>query len=344
MQTLSSSQTSPEVPINENFETLDHQSVYGKRHPVTTGLTWGYWGGRWGGFSIADGTLTLTNAATNYVVVLRSTGAISVSTSATNWNNSTLYVRVYQITTSGGAVTAVQDHRAGPGGVHGGSGGGSVATLSDVDLAGSPALDDGDVLAYDSASQRWRPRPQSSGGGGGGGSTQGKHAIPILAGAMLPTVTNGCAALAQLELAANQPEAITLDFDGTSIEYAQFSLPMPKKWNEGTITAKFIWSHPSTTTNFGVVWNIQAVAVSDDDPIAVAFGTAVSVTDTGGTTNDLYHSAETGAMTVSGTPQAEDVVFFRVYRDPTAGGDTMAVDARLHAVVLYITTAADTDA
>jgi hypothetical protein len=119
MQTLSAAQVSPETPLNENFETLGHQEVYGKRQPVTTGLTWGYYGGRWGGLSVADGTLVLTNAATNYVVVLRSTGAISASTAATNWNNAAEYARVYQITTAGSVVTAVQDHRAGPLGVHG---------------------------------------------------------------------------------------------------------------------------------------------------------------------------------------------------------------------------------
>lgn len=119
MQTLSASQASPEVPINENFETLQAFEVYGKRHPVTTGLTWGYYGGTWGGLTVAAGTLTLTNAATNYVVVLRSTGAISTSTTTTNWNDAGLYARVYQITTAGGVITAVVDARAGQLGVHG---------------------------------------------------------------------------------------------------------------------------------------------------------------------------------------------------------------------------------
>lgn len=119
MQTLSASQASPEVPINENFETIGWAEVYGKRHPVTTGLTWGFYGGRWGGFTVADGTVTLTNAATNYLVVLRSTGALSASTSTTNWDNVADYSRVYQITTAGSVVTAVQDHRAGLYGVHG---------------------------------------------------------------------------------------------------------------------------------------------------------------------------------------------------------------------------------
>ena len=118
MQQLAQS-TNPETQVNENFETLDHQSVYGKRHPVTTGLAWGFWGGRWGGIAIADGTVTLTNNATNHVVVLRSTGAVSVSTATTDWNNAGAYARVYRITTLSGVVTATEDHRAGPFGVHG---------------------------------------------------------------------------------------------------------------------------------------------------------------------------------------------------------------------------------
>jgi hypothetical protein len=113
-------QSLAEVVTNRNFETLEHQSVYGQRQSAHSGLTWGYYGGRWGGFSVSDGTLTLSNA-TNYVVVQRSDGAISTSTSSTNWNDTSAYARVYQITASGGAVTAVQDHRAGASGVHGGA-------------------------------------------------------------------------------------------------------------------------------------------------------------------------------------------------------------------------------
>jgi len=119
MQQLSASQVSPEVPINENFQSLDHQAVYGKAPATSTGLTWGYYGGRWGGTAITAGTLTLTDASTNYVVVLRSTGAISVSTADTNFVNVPTYATVYKITTAGGVVTATEDWRAGPNGVHG---------------------------------------------------------------------------------------------------------------------------------------------------------------------------------------------------------------------------------
>lgn len=292
-------QATAEVVVNRNFETLEHQSVYGQRQSAHSGLTWGYYGGRWGGFSVSDGTLTLSNA-TNYVVVQRSNGTISTSTSSTNWNDSTNYARVYQITASGGAVTAIQDHRAGPGGVHGG------ATTS------TP--------------------------------TAGKHAIWVAAGSMSPSASGGCAALATSATSANRPDIQSLDFDPTTAEYAQFGIVMPKSWNEGTVTFRAHWTHGATTTNFGVAWSLQAVAVSDDDTIDVAYGTAQTVTDTGGTTSDLYTTAESSAITIAGSPAAEDMVFFRVARDPSNGSDTMAVDAKLLGITVYITTDADTDA
>ncbi len=161
---------------------------------------------------------------------------------------------------------------------------------------------------------------------------------------MRPSSSGGCAALALVATSSNHPDLSTLDFDASTEEYAQFWIAMPKGWNEGTVTAQFLWSHASTTTNFGVVWGIQGVAISDDDTIDAAYGTAQTVTDTGGTTSDLYISAETSAITIGGSPSEGDMVAFRVYRKAADGSDTMAIDARLHAVRLSYTVNAMTDA
>jgi hypothetical protein len=112
-------QENPEVPVNEAFDILDHTAVYGRDPDSTSGLTWGYLGGRWSGLAVTPSTLTLTDAATNYVVVKRSDGVISTSTSTTNWNDLAQYARVFKLTTAGGVVTAVEDHRAGDGGILG---------------------------------------------------------------------------------------------------------------------------------------------------------------------------------------------------------------------------------
>ena len=46
---------SPEVQMNENFEALDWATVYAKNPVTTSGLAWGYYGGRWGGNLAAAG-------------------------------------------------------------------------------------------------------------------------------------------------------------------------------------------------------------------------------------------------------------------------------------------------
>lgn len=126
-----SASASPEVPANENYQSLNYSFVYGKRQPVTSGLVWGFYGGRWGGFEITAGTLTLADNNDNYIVVNKSTGAISVESTDSsppapiNWADTANYARVYKITTLAGVVTNVDDHRAGPDGV---GGGGAAAT------------------------------------------------------------------------------------------------------------------------------------------------------------------------------------------------------------------------
>jgi hypothetical protein len=175
-------------------------------------------------------------------------------------------------------------------------------------------------------------------------SVLGKHAIYIAAAAMQPSVSGGCAALAGIASAANQPDIVTLDFDQTTQEFAQFGIAMPKSWNEGTITAAFVWSHASGGSAFGIVWGLQAVGVSDGDSIATAFGTGQQVADTGGTANIVYRTGATPAITVGGTPQAEDMVFFRAFRVPADASDTLDRDARLHGVVLFITIDSGNDA
>jgi len=130
----------------------------------------------------------------------------------------------------------------------------------------------------------------------------------------------------------------------TTREFAQFSIRMPKSWNEGTVTFIPVWSHPSTTTNFGVVWAVQAIALSDGDALDTAFGTEQTSTDTGGTTDDIYQGPESSAITVGGTPAEGDYVIFQVKRNPADGSDTLAVDARLHGVIILYTVNTATDA
>ena len=64
----------------------------------------------------------------------------------------------------------------------------------------------------------------------------GKDTIWVPAGAMRPTVSNGCANITDVETTAGRPDMQVLDFDASSDEHAQFSIAFPKSWNEGTST------------------------------------------------------------------------------------------------------------
>lgn len=171
----------------------------------------------------------------------------------------------------------------------------------------------------------------------------GKHTIFVPASAMIPRTTNGATSIT-LESPTNRVMRQALVFSPSVTQYAQFAVAMPKGWNAGTVTARFAWEHPATTVNFGVAWGIQGLTLADDDAFENAFGTAQVVTDTGGTTNDHYKTAETSAVTLSNTPAKGDTAIFQIYRDTANGSDNMAVDAYLFGVELYLTTDAATDA
>ena len=158
--------------------------------------------------------------------------------------------------------------------------------------------------------------------------------VSMPAAAMKTRLTSG-AELGEVETTTNFNMINTWDFDTAADEHVQFIIPMPKSWNAGTLTAQFGWSHDVTATNFGVAFGIQAVDIENDDGHDVAFGTAVVTTDTGGTTNDLYISAVSAAITVGGTPTKSGLVKFQVYRDVSDAFDDLGIDARLEWVKVF---------
>lgn len=375
LEQIESSQAQKEVTANGLFDAVSPGSFGGRRAEGCSGLRFAYYGGRYAGSTVANGYVDCPGSSTSYLVANRATGAISLDTnSPTHWADTTNYARLYKLTTGITTINSYEDHRLGPGGLFAAGSGAaalddlsdvstsgqasgdvlrytgsewlphtldkllSLSNLSDIDISSSPAADTGDVLARD-ADGKWRPKdPKTS-----TASSIGRHSIPIMASGMFPGVSSPCAPLAAVATSAGHPDVLSLDFDPGTVEYAQFSIPMPKKWNRGTVSAVFLWSHAATATNFGVVWSLDAVAVGDGETVDAAYGSAQTVTDTGGNTNYMYRSPESAAITIAGSPAAEDVVFFRVSRVATSGSDTLAIDARLHGLVLYVTTDAVTD-
>lgn len=160
----------------------------------------------------------------------------------------------------------------------------------------------------------------------------------ISSAAMWPRFTNGCATLSQTELATSIVNIQTLDFDQTTQEFAQFQVVLPRKYNNGTVTAVFYWTAASGSGT--VTWQISGGAYSDDDALTVALGTAQATTDTFITANDVHVTSATSAITLAGTPADADFLVFQIDRNIT---DTLNADAKLLGVSIRITVDASTD-
>jgi len=171
---------------------------------------------------------------------------------------------------------------------------------------------------------------------------QGVHTIWVPAAAMRPTSANGCASIINIATDTDHPDMQVLDFDKDADEHAQFQIMFPKSWNLGTIQYQVVWAGIAATT--GVSWFLQGVAVSDNESIDVAYGTAVkSQDDAQGAVEEILVSP-VATVTIGGSPVDNDLCFFRIYRDISDGDDDMAGDARLIGIRILFTTDAGNDA
>ena len=227
--------------------------------------------------------------------------------------------------------------------------GAAAATLTtsgahDLVLDTNSGTNSGTITITDGADGNINIAPNGNGvvqAGGTAMKVAGKETIWIPALAMYPNTTNGAEA-AQVEL-SNGPEIKVLDFDKSSDEFAQFSVAFPKSWNAGTVTFQAFFTATSTDTGT-TAWGLSGVAIADNDSCNTAFGTQVVATAKAhsGTSNDLDVANESGAVTIAGSPGANEQVFFQISRDVSA--DDLDADARLLGIKLFFTTNAANDA
>jgi hypothetical protein len=171
------------------------------------------------------------------------------------------------------------------------------------------------------------------------GTVTGYDTIYIDASAMIPCTTNG-ALQGTKEYGTNDIDMDHFAFDGGATEErVQFKLKMPENWDLSTVKAKFDWSSDTgSTAGDTVEWGIKAGALSNDDAIDAALGTAQVITDTLLANNgtDMQISDATPALTIGGTPALGDELIFGIYRN-TDGTDDMAEDAWLFGVTIQYT-------
>ena len=174
----------------------------------------------------------------------------------------------------------------------------------------------------------------------------GKHLVPIGAAALTPdTSTSGGGPVAAVNLAAtNKVPYRSLDFDQSTQENAGIALTGPKSADETVaLTAQFRWTAAAGSATQGVVWGIAVTGMGDGDAIDTAYSAAVKVTDSLIATGDLHVSAATAAVTVKNWAEG-DTLNILVTRFAADAGDTLAADAKLIGVDLFLTTNTGNDA
>lgn len=112
MQSITSNQSSAEVPINENFLNVQWAEGFGRDPTTCTGLTWGFLAGYYmlNGLPtlVAAGTLSLTASVTNYVGLTQA-GVVAVPSPSTT--ASPLHIPLFTVVTGVSSVSSYVDTR-----------------------------------------------------------------------------------------------------------------------------------------------------------------------------------------------------------------------------------------
>jgi hypothetical protein len=203
-----------------------------------------------------------------------------------------------------------------------------------VAVSSATAPTSGQVLTATSSTAATWQTPS----GGGGGYTAVYRTLWLPAAAWIPRTTNGMG-VDSAETSTNRINTDVLLANATTDTFAQIAVKIPN-WNAGTIKAKVSWT--ATTGSGNCVFTVSGVAISNDDPLDAAQGTAQSVTDALTATNDVMETDATAAITIGGTPAADDLIILQLSRDADNGSDTFSADARILGVwIQYLETSTE---
>jgi hypothetical protein len=142
--------------------------------------------------------------------------------------------------------------------------------------------------------------------------------------------TNG-AAIGAYESTSDKVNFNLIDFDATAIEYASWQLLLPPDYDGGTVLYQVYYTHAaSASTDNKCVWGLSGTAFADGETVDLGFSAVVQSTGTpaDNTAYLLHVSAESGEVTIAGTPAASELAIFRLSRVATDINDTLSVDAR----------------
>ncbi len=133
------------------------------------------------------------------------------------------------------------------------------------------------------------------------------------------------------------------DFPTAQTEGLAFPLLLPKSWDQGNLSY-IVWWYQTNAGTGNVEWVLDATCLTAGASPDINWTGGATLTSAGGTSGDVYKSAESSAFAPAGTPSADCFLACRIFRFGSGGGsvDTFSGTARLLGVrILYNTNAAN---
>jgi len=147
------------------------------------------------------------------------------------------------------------------------------------------------------------------------------------------TTTIGCDGPTKIEAGTNDIDYWALDFDSVTEERAFWNVMLPGDFPASNkLYARFIWTNASGLTTETVRWGVKGGSYSDSSAIEQALGTEITVDDTWTAQGDIHISAESSAITLSGSPNNNQYAVLNIGRKTAS--DNLTGDARL--LMVYI--------
>lgn len=125
-------------------------------------------------------------------------------------------------------------------------------------------------------------------------------------------------------------------YDPTSNEYASFFFPLPKRWNNGTLTFQ-VYSFNTAGGSGDFVFSLYPNARGDGTGIGLGWATVTSVVDSAAAALDWQVSAESAPVSVYGFDAEGYICWFLLARLPTDGSDTYASDIYVSGIKIRLT-------
>lgn len=347
--------SAPWDKVNSLADSLGQMLAFAEKPSAHSGLGVGIAGGNIS--ETVAGTDTVITCANNddtYIVVHRTTGAITGATTTTNWDNTATYGRVGIATFASGVLT-YKDLRDGVGGIFdrtalSGDVVGPASAVNDnlarFDGTTGKLLEDSGVAVSTLAplaSPAFTGNPTAptaspgdndtsiattafvtaavAAGGGGGGSGSGTKTY-----AVFTPMTSEPPATNFATLDTRNSRAV-LEFDAATEESALWNILIPEAASLGSgLLIRIHWM-ADTATSGDVVWG-AAIERNSSDIDTDSFDTEATATGTANATSGIATVTQITLTTIDSIAAGEGG-YLKIARKATSGSDTMTGDAQV---------------